>query len=92
VLCARGYPVNPDPSHYPIRGLEEAAKMEGVAVFHAGTISDGIRYYTASGRVVDITAIGETLEIALDRAYGVADMITFEGKYFRRDIGRYSLL
>jgi phosphoribosylamine--glycine ligase len=74
-----------------IFGLAEAARLEGVKVYHAGTRSEGGRVYTSGGRVLNVTARGASLSEALERAYSVAQMIEFEGKDYRRDIGKKGL-
>jgi len=90
VLVANSYPGNVQ-TGMRIYGLDRAGRLEGVKVFHAGTrFEDGI-YYTAGGRVLNVTAIGSTLSDALGRAYAAAEMISFEGKDYRRDIGRKGL-
>lgn len=90
VLASGGYP-----SEYkkglPITGIEEAKKIPGVVVFHAGTKIDGGQLVTNGGRVLSITAVGPTLREALETAYKAADLIQFEGKQLRRDIGAKSL-
>jgi len=91
VLVAGGYPGKIE-NGKQIFGLEEAAGIEGVKVFHAGTRWEDGKVYTAGGRVLNVTARGTTLAEALERAYIVAEMIEFEGKDFRRDIGRKGLL
>jgi phosphoribosylamine--glycine ligase len=58
-----------------------------VTVFHAGTALEGDQVVTSGGRVLSVTAIGETIDEAAERAYAAAAMIEFEGKQFRRDIG-----
>jgi phosphoribosylamine-glycine ligase len=58
-----------------------------VTVFHAGTALDGDTVVTSGGRVLSLTAIGETIDEAAERAYAAADVIDFEGKQLRRDIG-----
>jgi phosphoribosylamine--glycine ligase len=93
ILASGGYPGNYKKG-LPITGIEEAEKIEGVVVFHAGTANiSGLRnhYITNGGRVLAVTATGETLKEALDRAYAAADKIQFEGKYLRRDIGAKAL-
>jgi phosphoribosylamine--glycine ligase len=75
-----------------ISGLTEAAKVDNVKVYHAGTRYEDGHYYTAGGRVLNVTARGTTLSQALDRAYAVAEMIQFEGKACRTDIGKRGLL
>ena len=71
--------------------LDEAKRIEGVKVYHAGTRSEGGRIYTSGGRVLSVTARGSTLVEALERAYFVAQMIKFEGKDYRKDIGKKGL-
>ena len=75
----------------PIAGLEEAARLPGVEVFHAGTTLDGGVYHTSGGRVLGVTATGDTLEEALGWAYEAMGRISFEGMVYRRDIGRRAL-
>jgi phosphoribosylamine--glycine ligase len=87
VLCSRGYP-----GHYetgkPITGWNEAARIPSVELFHAGTGRDGDRLVTAGGRVLVVTATAPTMAEAAARAYGAADIVQFEGKHLRQDIGR----
>jgi phosphoribosylamine---glycine ligase len=66
---------------------DDAARLPGVVIHHAGTKRDGKDIVTAGGRVLNVTALGETLEDARRRAYEAADLIRFEGKVMRRDIG-----
>jgi phosphoribosylamine--glycine ligase len=74
-----------------ITGLEEAAQVPGVEVFHAGTsLVDG-QFLTNGGRVLAVTAIGDSLEDALQRAYEGIGKIAFDGMYYRRDIGHRAL-
>jgi len=90
VLVSGGYPGKFEGGRR-IEGLEEAAKLDGVRVYHAGTrIEDG-KLYTSGGRVLNVTATGTTLTQALDRAYAACERIQFEGKDYRRDIGRKRL-
>ena len=88
VLASGGYP-DAYEKGFPISGIEEAEKDPDIVVFHAGTMFDlvGRTLVTAGGRVLGISAVGDTLKNALDRAYEAADKIHFEGKYYRRDIG-----
>ncbi len=74
-----------------ISGLDEVRRVSDVKVFHAGTRWEDGRVYTAGGRILNVTAIGETLSEALEKAYAVAEMIEFEGKDYRKDIGRKGL-
>jgi phosphoribosylamine--glycine ligase len=90
VLVAGGYPGKVD-SGKEIFGLDEAQRIEGVKVYHAGTRLENGKIYTAGGRVLNVTARGTTLAEALERAYFVAQMIEFEGKDYRKDIGKKGL-
>jgi phosphoribosylamine--glycine ligase len=86
VLASEGYPGSYATGR-SINGVQDAADIEGVTVFHAGTVrnTDG-EMVTAGGRVFDVTARGATLAEARERAYrGVAE-ISFEGMQFRTDI------
>ncbi len=91
VLVARGYPGKVE-SGKEIFGLDQASRIQGVKVFHAGTRSENGRTYTAGGRVLNVTALGATLSEALERAYFAAEMLEFEGKDYRRDIGKKGLI
>jgi phosphoribosylamine--glycine ligase len=85
VLASGGYP-GPYDTGIPIAGLGAAGSIEGVEVFHAGTeLRDG-RVVTSGGRVLTVSALGDTLEDARGLAYEAASRIEFEGKMFRRDI------
>ena len=84
VMASHGYPDNPRKGDV-VRGLPAAA--DDAHVFHAGTtLSDG-QVVAAGGRVLCVTALGDTVKIAQKRAYEVADSITFDGMQMRRDIG-----
>jgi phosphoribosylamine---glycine ligase len=85
VLAARGYPATPHKGD-PIAGLDAAAAMRGVRVYHAGTEQRGSEVITAGGRVLGVTAVDVTLAAARDRAYAAADAIRFDGMQLRRDI------
>jgi phosphoribosylamine--glycine ligase len=91
VLVAGGYPGKVE-NGKQMFGLDEASRIEGVKVFHAGTRWENGKVYTAGGRILNVTARGATLAEALDRAYFVAEMIEFDGKDYRKDIGRKGLL
>ncbi|HEY6050154.1 MAG TPA: phosphoribosylamine--glycine ligase, partial [Thermoanaerobaculia bacterium] len=86
VLCAGGYPGSYERGK-PIRGVNDAAKLPGVEVFHAGTALEGGRLVTAGGRVLVVTACAPTIGEAAARAYEAAGLVEFEGRHFRRDIG-----
>lgn len=90
VAASGGYPGSYT-NGYRIMGLDEAAKVPGVVVFHAGTaLADG-DILTNGGRVLAVTATGENLKEALARAYEGTGKIGFEGMYYRRDIGHRAL-
>ena len=89
VLSAAGYPDSPRKGDL-IEGLEEAERIPGVVVFHGGTREQGPDVLTAGGRVLCVTAMGSNLEEARRLAYEACDIIDFDGKYFRRDIGSRS--
>jgi phosphoribosylamine---glycine ligase len=72
-----------------IQGLDEAAKMLDVKVLHAGTKREGDKIVTSAGRVLGVTASGNTLEAALERAYQATGKIHFDGMHYRKDIGRH---
>ncbi|MBZ0120753.1 MAG: phosphoribosylamine--glycine ligase, partial [Sandaracinaceae bacterium] len=86
VLASEGYPGS-SPRGRPIEGLEEAARIEGVQVFHAGTSERDGRIVTAGGRVLAVTATGSDLDQAAARAYAAVERIRFEGAQHRSDIG-----
>lgn len=86
VLASEGYPGS-YPKGRVIRGLREAAGLEGVEIFHAGTASRDGEIVTSGGRVLSVTARGDDVDQAAQRAYAAADRIHFEGMQLRRDIG-----
>jgi len=85
VLASGGYPEKYETGKI-ISGLEEAARLDGVQIFHAGTKRVGREIVTAGGRVLAVTALGADLEAARSRAYAAVDLIHFEGCHYRRDI------
>lgn len=88
VLAARGYPGKPETGSV-IEGLDRAAQRDSVGIFHAAT-SRGTNgeWLTAGGRVLGVTATGETLEAALACCYTAVGDISWDGMHYRRDIGR----
>lgn len=86
VVASKGYPGSYEKG-YPIEGLAEVAKMPDVKVFHAGTRCDGDRVVTDGGRVLGVTALGETLGDAKRLAYEAVGKIKFYGAFWRSDIG-----
>lgn len=85
VLASEGYPESPRKGDV-IMGLPETAH-EDYHVFHAGTVFDGNRTVTNGGRVLAVTALGDNVRLAQQRAYEIADQIRFNGMQMRRDIG-----
>ena len=91
VLTSAGYPGSYEKGK-PITGIADAAALEGVTVYQAGTaLDDEGRTVTAGGRVINVTALGDTFEAARDRAYEACALIDFEGKTLRNDIGLRAL-
>ena len=87
-LCSKGYPGTYEKGKV-ISGVEEAAKEKDIVIFHAGTKLDNGKFVTNGGRVLGVSATGESLEISLEKAYKAIEQISFEGMYYRRDIGKY---
>ena len=90
VASSGGYPGSYK-NGFPIAGLAAAAQVPGVQVFHAGTAQVGGQTVTAGGRVLGVTAAADSLDEALARAYQGLAEISFEGMYYRRDIGHRAL-
>src|SRR6202522_4657536 len=87
VIASEGYPGKPIVGQ-EIRGIEEASKVAGAAVFHSGTKLDGNAYFTTGGRVLGVSARGDSLSDATNRAYDAASRIRISGSHYRQDIGR----
>jgi len=85
VLASGGYP-NKYETGKIISGLDEAAKLESVQIFHAGTSRVRDELVTAGGRVLAVTALGPTVEAARARAYDAVSRIHFENCHYRRDV------
>jgi phosphoribosylamine--glycine ligase len=86
VMASKGYP-GAYGKGSPIEGLDAAAQIEGVEIFHAGTITDGRRILANGGRVLNICARGKTVREAQARAYAAVDRIKWPDGFCRRDIG-----
>ena len=91
VLASAGYPGSYEKGK-EITGIDDAQQLEGVSVYHAGTVQteDG-KIVTAGGRVLNVTALAPTFEEARARVYEACDLINFEGKQLRHDIGLKAL-
>lgn len=87
VMAAKGYPGD-HVKNTVIGGLDEAAKPEGVEIFHAGTKAEGDRILSTGGRVLNVCASGKTVSEAQARAYVAVDKINWPEGFCRRDIGR----
>ena len=93
VLASQGYPGKPQTGD-KIEGIEQAAAVEGVTIFHSGTafsgdVESGQRSYaTSGGRVLGVTATGNDLDTALQRAYSAVSDISWPGVQYRHDIGK----
>ena len=85
VMAARGYPGTPEKGA-PISGLD-ASQQNGALVFHAGTARVDKKIVANGGRVLGVTALGESFEAAREKAYASVEKIQFDGAHFRRDIG-----
>jgi len=88
VVCASGgYPGDYQKGK-EITGLDEAAKIKDVVVFHAGTKKQGEKIVTSGGRVLGVTGLGDSIKGAIDNTYRAVEKINFGGLHYRRDIGR----
>ena len=88
VLASKGYPES-YPKNEEIKGLDQ--NMEGTFVFHAGTKKENDTVLTNGGRVLGVTALGDTLESAISNAYSASEKISWPNKYCRTDIGKKGL-
>jgi phosphoribosylamine--glycine ligase len=88
VMASRGYPASSEKG-VRIEGIEAAQDKTGAIVFHAGTaVADDGGLVTAGGRVLGVTGVGESLAAARAKSLDAVSMISFDGAYFRKDIGR----
>ena len=85
VLASAGYPGKYETGKQ-ITGLDEAAKLEGVQIFHAGTKVANNQIVTSGGRVLAVTALGSTISAARGHAYQAVSLIRFDGCHYRGDI------
>ena len=89
IMASGGYPKS-YPKGIEITGLSNG-QLDGVTVYHAGTKLQGNELVTSGGRVLGVTALGDTLENALKKSYEAVGKIHFEGAHYRRDIGKRAL-
>ena len=90
VMTSGGYPGTIEVGK-KITGIDDADKVEGVKVFHAGTSLRDSAFYTSGGRVLGVTARARNLQIAVERAYEAAGKIQFDGAHYRKDIAARAL-
>ena len=90
VMASCGYPEKYETGKV-ISGLDENGQCEGAFVYHAGTKLEDSKFLTAGGRVLGVTAYGDTLQDALDTAYKAVNTISFEKAHYRHDIGKKAL-
>jgi phosphoribosylamine---glycine ligase len=90
VMASGGYPGSYEKGK-PILGLRDAAKVRDAFVFHAGTALKEGKVVTNGGRVLGVTALGDGIQEAIQKAYEAVAKISWEGVYYRRDIGRKAL-
>lgn len=87
VIASGGYPGSYKKG-LRIDGLDDDGQVDGATIYHAGTIYEDGNFYTNGGRVLGVTATASTLEGALGQAYGAVKKISFEGSFYRKDIGK----
>lgn len=90
VMAAGGYPGDYGKGH-EISGLNDAAGLDDVMVFHAGTALKDSKIVTNGGRVLGVTALGTDIQDAIDRAYMAVSKIRWDGVHYRKDIGRRAI-
>ncbi len=90
VATSRGYP-GKYTTGAPITGIDKADGSRDVKVFHSGTAMEGNQLVTAGGRVLSVTALGDTIADAQKRAYDAMKLINFDGMHYRKDIGRQAV-
>lgn len=90
VMASGGYPKK-YATGLEISGLDNSGQVENAFVYHAGTRFEDGKFFTAGGRVLGVTATGENLEKALEKAYKAVGKINFENAHYRKDIGKKAL-
>jgi len=100
VLASKGYPGDYEKDK-EVYGLDEAAQIKDIVVFHAGTklrrVNDvgqraELEFLTSAGRVLSVVGLGNTIKDAIDNVYQAVEKINFEGMHYRRDIGKKALI
>jgi phosphoribosylamine--glycine ligase len=90
VMASKGYPGDYEKGKV-IKGLKEVSRTEGVFVFHAGTALNNEQVMTNGGRVLGVTGLGEDIPRAIEKTYQAVKKISWNGAYYRTDIGRKAL-
>lgn len=90
ILASGGYPEKYS-TGFEITGVEDIELIEGITVYHAGTKLDRGKYKTAGGRVLGVTAVDKTFDLAFEKVYREIDKINFRDKFYRKDIGRVNM-
>jgi phosphoribosylamine--glycine ligase len=90
VMASEGYPGSYEKGH-PIEGLEEASQLPDVKVFHAGTSLVNGQVVNQGGRVLGVTALGDSISDARNRAYQAVEKIHWQGSWYRSDIGNKAI-
>ena len=86
IMASGGYPESYKKG-YEITGLESVKNQKDIILFHAGTKKENEKFYTNGGRVLGVTAVGENIEAAREKAYNAVSAIHFENVHYRKDIG-----
>ncbi|HUU51216.1 MAG TPA: phosphoribosylamine--glycine ligase [Nitrospinota bacterium] len=90
VMSSKGYPGSYEKGK-EIKGIEEASRLKDVVIFHAGTAYQNNQLVNNGGRVLGVTALGDDIEDAIQKAYEAVKMIEWEGVHYRKDIGKKAL-
>lgn len=90
VLASGGYPGKYEKG-IPITGIDKVDQLEGAYVFHAGTKQNNDQTVTSGGRVLGVTALGDGIKLAIDKAYQAVAFINFKGMHYRKDIGKKAI-
>lgn len=90
VAASKGYP-GPYPKNLPITGVDAANALPDTQVFHSGTKTDGNQLLTDGGRVLSVTSLGDTIELAQLAAYAALSKIHFDGMHYRKDIAHQAI-
>ena len=90
VMASKGYPGSYKKG-LPVSGLKNVKRMKDVVVFHAGTAEKGKKVVTNGGRVLGVTALGDSVKKAISKAYSAVSKIKWNGVYYRKDIGQKAL-